>query len=209
MPQLPYPKQLAIPSQEMDAGFFQIQEQAHSYLAKLLQENVTAYRVLWHLIGQTDKKNKVIADQTRLGKELALHRNTVSKAVAYLNAHFFLRLYKAGTTNGYELNAWVIWRDVRSKQRTAFYHSLQPGVVIQDTVSSTENAMHAIQTEQAPQKPAPLRKAQRVSQEQSLSQAKTTGYTEAEQEMLKGTRKPTRAFLKKYEIASKRALASL
>lgn len=119
-------------------SFFQIQDQAVPYVDALVAANPAAFRVFWWLTRQVNKQNKAIADQKRIGAELSLHRNTVGSAVAYLRKHRFLETYKAGTTTGYCLNAWVIWRDSRSTRTNApFLQSLQQSATSDAESTST------------------------------------------------------------------------
>ncbi|WP_033370777.1 hypothetical protein [Hymenobacter norwichensis] len=90
-----------------------------SIMREMVTDNPRALEVLLLLMEKCDKTNTYVGNQAQLAKSLGKHRNTVSKAVEYLQAHQLIQLFKLGTTNGYRLNAQLVWQGSVSERSKA------------------------------------------------------------------------------------------
>lgn len=67
------------------------------------------YKVLFYLISRLDFENYIAMNQSEIGRQLSMHKVTVSRAIGRLIAEGIV-LAKDGTPTGYRMNPHYAWR---------------------------------------------------------------------------------------------------
>lgn len=78
-------------------------------IADLGMENSTALKVLLFLIRNMDGTNAIGVTQSLIAEMTGLARQTVSKAIKYLEANGWIQIFKLGRANIYVVNPDVVW----------------------------------------------------------------------------------------------------
>lgn len=78
-------------------------------IADLGMKNSTALKVLLFLIRNMDGTNAIGVTQSLIAEMTGLARQTVSKAIKYLDENGWLQIYKLGKANVYVVNPDVVW----------------------------------------------------------------------------------------------------
>jgi len=77
----------------------------------LYKANPTAGSLFVEMVQLMDSSNGLIASMSTLGARIGKTRQTVAKAVSYLEKNKFIQVFKSGNTNVYTLNASLVWKD--------------------------------------------------------------------------------------------------
>ena len=93
-----------------NANFIQFYKDNFELLDQVVAERPAAMRVILWIARLMDDTNALVTSQPAICQALALHRNTVSQAVAYLRKMKVLMIYKSGNTNVYALNSDIAWQ---------------------------------------------------------------------------------------------------
>lgn len=89
--------------------FYQVNKEHSDDLMWLLNENVTAYKLLLFLFDHMDKYNAVMCSYQVFQEALGVKRTTASNAVKVLKENGFIHVYKSGTSNVYVANPDLVW----------------------------------------------------------------------------------------------------
>jgi DNA-binding transcriptional ArsR family regulator len=138
---------------EVNAGFVQFYEDNLSLLSEMIGENPTALRILLWLVKYMDGFGAVVTSQTAICEALSIHRNTVSKSIAYLKEKKALAVLKSGTTNVYAINEQIAWKERANLKKFAHF-SAKVYLVDSEQDEDYQRSMFAHATKKAPKSSA-------------------------------------------------------
>lgn len=83
----------------------------------LISENNLASAILMFFMENMNNRNGVVCSQQLLVEEFGKSRQTIYKAIKFLDEHNFINIGKIGTANAYIINPEIAFQDKNSKKR--------------------------------------------------------------------------------------------
>lgn len=83
----------------------------------LIKENHLASAILMFFMENMNNRNGVVCSQQLLVEEFNKSRQTIYKAIKFLDEHNFINIAKIGTANAYIINPEIAFQDKNSKKK--------------------------------------------------------------------------------------------
>lgn len=83
----------------------------------LIKENNLASSILMFFMENMNNRNGVVCSQQLLVEEFGKSRQTIYKAIKFLDEHNFINIGKIGTANAYIINPDIAFQDKHSKKK--------------------------------------------------------------------------------------------
>jgi len=83
----------------------------------LIKENHLASAILMFFMENMNNRNGVVCSQQLLVEEFGKSRQTIYKAIKFLDEHNFINIAKIGTANAYIINPEIAFQDKNSKKK--------------------------------------------------------------------------------------------
>jgi len=101
-------------------GWLQFEKKALKEIQDLAMRSPPAMGTLMYLVNHMSRSNAIVVSQQAIAAELRTSRVTVNKAIAFLVAHNFIQIVKAGGNSIYIVNSRVAWQGERGARYAAF-----------------------------------------------------------------------------------------
>ncbi len=101
-------------------GWLQVEKKSVGELQKLAITSPAAMGTLMYLINHMSRSNALVVSQKAIAEGIGIKRETVNRAIKYLNEHNFVQILKAGGSTVYVVNSKVAWQGERGARFAAF-----------------------------------------------------------------------------------------